>query len=212
MMEWHFNPETGCPFWLERAKSLRLRSSQRRARRTTTSTCSATFEDEWLRGGPVRRWVPKGLAGQADLRLRDRRQHRRAEVAHHHRRLPHRLRAVQRHPARTMLSERRELADARPVAARAGCGWPSSTWRSIAAASASARSRSALGHQADQEGRDASMMELYKQHVIDQALTLLKAHDIKCMFTTPKLLEALVREDRARRRPASPASSAAAPR
>ena len=22
MMEWHFNPETGCPFWLERAKSL----------------------------------------------------------------------------------------------------------------------------------------------------------------------------------------------
>ncbi len=35
------------------------------------------------------------------------------------------------------------------------------------------------------------MMELYKQHVIDQALTLLKAHDIQCMFTTPKLLEAL---------------------
>ena len=22
MMEWHFNPETGCPFWLERAKRL----------------------------------------------------------------------------------------------------------------------------------------------------------------------------------------------
>jgi acyl-coenzyme A synthetase/AMP-(fatty) acid ligase len=35
------------------------------------------------------------------------------------------------------------------------------------------------------------MMELYKQHVIDQALTLLKAHDIQCIFTTPKLLEAL---------------------
>ena len=36
------------------------------------------------------------------------------------------------------------------------------------------------------------MMERYKQHVIDQALTLLKAHDdIRCLFTTPKLLEAL---------------------
>ena len=36
------------------------------------------------------------------------------------------------------------------------------------------------------------MVERYKQHVIDQALTLLKAHDnIQCMFTTPKLLEAL---------------------
>ena len=35
-------------------------------------------------------------------------------------------------------------------------------------------------------------MEAYKRHVIDQALTLLKAHDgIRCMFITPKLLEAL---------------------
>jgi hypothetical protein len=32
----------------------------------------------------------------------------------------------------------------------------------------------------------------YKEHVIDQALTVLKAgHDVKCMFTTPKLLESL---------------------
>ena len=35
-------------------------------------------------------------------------------------------------------------------------------------------------------------LEAYKQHCIDQALTILNAgHDIKCMFTTPKLLEAL---------------------
>ena len=34
--------------------------------------------------------------------------------------------------------------------------------------------------------------ERYKQHVVEQALTLLRAHDnIQCMFTTPKLLEAL---------------------
>lgn len=31
----------------------------------------------------------------------------------------------------------------------------------------------------------------YKNHVIDQGLTILKAHEIKCLFTTPKLLEAL---------------------
>jgi hypothetical protein len=36
------------------------------------------------------------------------------------------------------------------------------------------------------------MMEAYKRHVVDQAVTLLKAHDgIRCLFTTPKLLEAL---------------------
>ena len=39
---------------------------------------------------------------------------------------------------------------------------------------------------------EMEMMEHYKRHVIDQALTLLKAHDtIQCLFTTPKLLEAL---------------------
>jgi len=35
-------------------------------------------------------------------------------------------------------------------------------------------------------------MEAYRDHVIDQAVTILSAgHDVKCMFTTPKLLEAL---------------------
>ena len=35
-------------------------------------------------------------------------------------------------------------------------------------------------------------LEAYKSHVIDQALTMLRAHDnIQCLFTTPKLLEAL---------------------
>jgi hypothetical protein len=39
---------------------------------------------------------------------------------------------------------------------------------------------------------ERAMAERYKQHVIDQALNLLKAHDtIRCLFTTPKLLEAL---------------------
>jgi hypothetical protein len=35
-------------------------------------------------------------------------------------------------------------------------------------------------------------LEAYKKHCIDQAVTILTAgHDIKCMFATPKLLEAL---------------------
>ena len=39
---------------------------------------------------------------------------------------------------------------------------------------------------------DREMAEAYKRHVIDQALTLLRAHHgIRCLFTTPKLLEAL---------------------
>ena len=35
-------------------------------------------------------------------------------------------------------------------------------------------------------------LEAYKQHCIEQAVTILTAgHDIKCMFATPKLLDAL---------------------
>jgi len=35
-------------------------------------------------------------------------------------------------------------------------------------------------------------LQAYKDHVIDQAVTILSAnHDIRCLFTTPKLLEAL---------------------
>jgi hypothetical protein len=35
-------------------------------------------------------------------------------------------------------------------------------------------------------------LKAYQDHVIDQAMTVLSAgHDIKCMFTTPKLLDAL---------------------
>ena len=42
-------------------------------------------------------------------------------------------------------------------------------------------------------------LEAYKQHVIDQAITILGAgHDIRCMFTTPKLLESLAAGAKAR--------------
>jgi hypothetical protein len=38
-------------------------------------------------------------------------------------------------------------------------------------------------------------LEKYKTHVIEQAITVLGAgHDIRCLFTTPKLLEALAEE------------------
>ena len=63
IMAWHFHESTGCPFWLEYAKSLSFDP-------LTEVKCYEDlkkfppFEDEWLRGGPVRRWVPKGLADQ----------------------------------------------------------------------------------------------------------------------------------------------------
>ena len=57
------------------------------------------------------------------------------------------------------------------------------------------RPRPALGDQADQVRAASDDLEHYKAHVIDQAVTILNAgHEIRCMFTTPKLLEALAEE------------------
>ena len=134
-------PETGCPSGSSARAKLGW-DPRREIRGYDDLDRFGFFEDEWLRGGPVRRWVPKGYAGQADLRLRDRRQHGRAEVADQHRRLPHRLRDVQRHAAGRRLSEGRGLAVDRPqraapsaprrrapgaVSAAASASWSTST-------------------------------------------------------------------------------------
>ena len=36
----------------------------RRSRASSDLARFGLFEDEWLRGGPVQRWMPKGLAGK----------------------------------------------------------------------------------------------------------------------------------------------------
>ena len=63
IIDWHFNPETGCPFWLDWAKEPAF--DPRKEVHTFADLKNLRhFEDDWLRGGPVRRWLPKGLAGK----------------------------------------------------------------------------------------------------------------------------------------------------
>ncbi len=61
MMAWHFGESTGCPFWLEYAKSLKF-NPVKDIKCFDDLKKFEPFKDEWLRGGPVRRWVPKALA------------------------------------------------------------------------------------------------------------------------------------------------------
>ena len=62
IVEWHFNPETGCPFWLEFASKLGW--DPRQAVHSFEDLRKfPPFQDEWLRGGPVRRWLPRGMEG-----------------------------------------------------------------------------------------------------------------------------------------------------
>ena len=41
------------------------------------------------------------------------------------------------------------------------------------------------------ETKDFDMANRYKEHVVEQGATILKNRKIECLFTTPKLLEAL---------------------
>ncbi len=97
---------------------------------------------------------PEGPRRSAGLRLRDRRDDGHSEDPDQHRRLPHRLRAVLAHAARRALPPRRQLADARAErSAPAAAGGRTS--RALSRRHLLLRrSRSALGHQADQEGLD----------------------------------------------------------
>src|SRR6185503_6368829 len=61
IVNWHFSPETGCPFWLEWAAKAGWDPRQE-VQGLSDLAKFGLFEDEWLRGGPVRRWVPKAFA------------------------------------------------------------------------------------------------------------------------------------------------------
>ena len=63
MVAWHFNPNTGCPFWLEFAGELDF-DPRREIGGYSDLKYLGHFQDEWLRGGPVRRWIPRGSEEQ----------------------------------------------------------------------------------------------------------------------------------------------------
>ena len=149
------------------------------------------FEDEWLRGGPVRRWVPKASARQADLRLRDRRHDR-------HPQEPRR--------ADDFRIDYEMFSDTLPDKYfPKGSNWlmlgPSGPRRLRLAVEHLCQYRGGICFCVDLDPRWVvklikkgwmEHLKAYQEHIVDQALTVLSArHDIKCMFTTPKLLDAL---------------------
>src|SRR5207245_9415897 len=59
IIEWHFSPETGCPFWLEFASRL-VWSPRKEIRCVEDLKKVPPFQDDWLRGGLVLSSVAKG--------------------------------------------------------------------------------------------------------------------------------------------------------
>jgi phenylacetate-coenzyme A ligase PaaK-like adenylate-forming protein len=188
IVAWHFNPETGTPFWLERAKSLGF-DPRKEVKGLDDLKKFGLFEDEWLRGGPVRRWVPKayqdkpiyvfetgGTTGIPKTRIN----------------------------IQDFRTDYEMFSDTLPEEHfPKGANWlmlgPSGPRRLRLAVEHLCQHRGGICFCVDLDPRwvvkliKKGWMEhlnAYKDHVIEQAITILSAgHDIKCMFTTPKLLE-----------------------
>ena len=190
MMAWHFHESTGCPFWLEYARSLPF-DPLSEVRCYDDLKKFPPFEDEWLRGGPVRRWVPKGLAGEPIYVF---------ETGG--------TTGVpkSRVNSRDFRTDYEEFSETLPEEHfPKGANWlmlgPSGPRRLRLAIEHLAQYRGGICFCVDLDPRWVikliqkgwmEHLEAYKQHCIDQALTILSAgHEIRCMFTTPKLLEAL---------------------
>src|SRR6266540_6601981 len=187
---WHFDPRTGCAFWLDYAKKLGW-DPRNEIQAFDDLRKFPSFEDEWLRGGPVRRWVPRayqerpiyvfetgGTTGipKSRISIDD-------------------FRTDYELFSQTLPDERFPR----------GSNWlmlgPSGPRRLRLAVEHLAQHRGGICFCVDLDPRWViklikkgwmEHLQAYKDHVIDQAITILSAgHDIRCMFATPKLLEAL---------------------
>jgi phenylacetate-coenzyme A ligase PaaK-like adenylate-forming protein len=190
MVAWHFHESTGCPFWLEYAKSLSF-DPLKEIRGFDDLKKFPPFEDEWLRGGPVRRWVPKGLADQPVYVFETGGTTGTPKS---------------RTNCRDFRTDYEMFSDTLPEEYfPRGANWlmlgPSGPRRLRLSIEHLAQYRGGISFCVDLDPRWVikliqkgwmEHLEAYKQHCIDQAITILDSgHDIRCMFTTPKLLEAL---------------------
>ena len=190
VVAWHFDPATGCPFWLQWAEKAGW-DPRAEVQGFDDLKKFGHFEDEWLRGGPVRRWVPRaysdrpiyvfetgGTTGIPKSRI-----------------------AID-----DFRTDYELFSDTLPEE----CFPKGSNWLMLGP-SGPRRLRLAVEHLAHYRGGICFCVDLdprwviklirkgwmdhlkaYQAHVIDQALTVLSAgHDIRCLFSTPKLIEAL---------------------
>lgn len=190
VVQHHFHESTGCPFWLEKKRELKF-DPLKEVRCFDDLKKFPLFEDEWLRGGPVRRWVPKAYADRPIY--------------------------VFETGGTTGIPKSRVVIEDHWIDYEnfshtlpdeyfpKGANWlmlgPSGPRRLRLAVEHLAQFRGGICFCIDLDPRWViklikkgwmEHLEAYKQHCIDQALTILSAgHDIKCAFATPKLLEAL---------------------
>lgn len=190
---WHFHESTGCPFWLEAKGQLNF-DPLTEIRCFDDLKKFEPFQDDWLRGGPVRRWVPKGLADKP-------------------------VYVFETGGTTGIPKSRIAMDDFRTDYSLFSSTLPDeyfpqgSNWLMLGP-SGPRRLRLAVEHLSQHRGGicfcidldprwvvkllkqgQMKQVEAYKKHCIEQAITILNAgHEVRCMFGTPKLIEALCLE------------------
>jgi phenylacetate-coenzyme A ligase PaaK-like adenylate-forming protein len=189
IVQWHFSPETGSPFWLDWAKKAGWNPATE-VKNSNDLLRFPHFQDEWLRDLPNEVWVPKKYQGR-----------------------PYNVfetggttgmpkQRIGWDDYKTDYSEfSKKLADEH---------FPRGGAWLMVGPTGPRRLRLAVEHLANIRGSSCYFIDLdprwvkkvisnkqfdqaraYMDHVVDQAVTILKHRKISGMFTTPKLLEAL---------------------
>ncbi|MEC8240532.1 MAG: hypothetical protein VX084_05285 [Planctomycetota bacterium] len=190
VVQFHFHESTGCPFWLEKKAEFNF-DPLTEVKGYDDIKKFPLFEDEWLRGGPVRRWVPKALSDKPVYVFET------GGTTG----IPKSRIVVEDH-----WTDYELFSDTLPDEYfPKGANWlmlgPSGPRRLHLAVEHLCQHRGGICFCIDLDPRWVvklikkgwmDHLEEYKKHCIDQAVTVLTAgHDIKCMFATPKLLDSL---------------------
>ena len=190
VVQLHFHPELGAPYWLDKAKSLKF-DPLKEVKCFDDLKKFPLFDDEDFRGGPVTRFLPQKWKDQPKFVFET------GGTTG----IPKSRCVVKDHDI-----DYEEFSRTIPDASfPKGANWlmlgPSGPRRLRLAIEHLCQFRGGICFCVDLDPRyvvkllkkgDVAGAKAYADHVIDQAMTILSAnHNIQCAFATPKLLEAL---------------------
>jgi hypothetical protein len=194
VVQWHFSPDTGTPFWLEKAKTYKF-NPLKDVQGFADLKAFPLFEDDWLRASPdtdISQWIPRAYYGKKPVYVFE-------------------TGGTTGIPKSRVVIEDHWIDYEQMSATLPDEYFPKGSHWLMLGPSGPRRLRLAVEHLAQFRGGICFCVDLdprwvvkcikagkvqeakaYAEHAIDQALTILAAgHKIKCMFTTPKLLAAL---------------------
>jgi phenylacetate-coenzyme A ligase PaaK-like adenylate-forming protein len=189
IVQWHFSPQTGCPFWLEWAQKAGW-DPAREIHGFADLQRFPHFQDEWLRDLPNEVWVPRTYQGRPFNIF---------ETG-----------GTTGMPKQRIGWEDYKIDYSEFSTRLSDVHFPRNQYWLMAGPTGPRRLRLAIEHLANVRGCSCYFVDLdprwvkrvlankqfevaraYMDHVVEQAVTILKHRKVSALFTTPKLLEAL---------------------